>query len=317
MKTFRQEILIFFMITCMAGAAFSQAKKPTLMVVPDDVWCTANGYMVEYDNQGSVMRVPDYQRAVQENADLLLVVSKINELMADRGFPLKNLASVLKSLQSQAAEDAMMTSKKGSQVSESPIDKLRKTAKADIWIQMNWTVTTTGPKKVITFNLNGIDAYTDKAIAGSNGEGLPSTTASLATLLQEAVLAHLDNFNTQLQSHFDDLFENGREVVLRIRKFDGFDGDLESEYGGEELGTLIENWVNDNTVNNRFSTADATENQMFFEQVRIPLYDENNRPVDTRNWARGIQKMLKSDYQIDSKLLTKGLGEAIIYVGEK
>jgi hypothetical protein len=297
--------------------AFSQAKKPTIMVIPSDVWCNQNGFMMEFDNQGKKIRVPDYKRALQENADLLLVISKINELMAARGFPLKNLESALKSLEAESAEDAMLTSKSGSEVSESPIDKLKKTAKADIWMQMTWTINSTGPKKSITFNLQALDAYTDKQIAGASGTGQPSFTAELPVLLQEAVISHLDNFNTQLQKHFDDMFTNGREIIVRIKKFDSFDGDLESEYSGEELGKIIENWISQNTVQGRFSTTEATENMMLLEQVRIPLFDEKNKAVDARGWLKGLQKMLKEKYQIESKLMMKGLGQAQLVIGEK
>lgn len=297
--------------------AFSQAKKPTIMVVPSDAWCNLNGFMMEFDNQGTIVKVPDYKRVFQENADFLQVVSKINELMAERGFPLKDLESAMKTLQSESAEDAMMTSKSGAEVNESPIDKLKKVAKADIWMQVTWTINQTGPKKSVTFTLRGLDAYTDKQVAGASGTGLPSFSAELPVLLEEAVLAHLDNFNNQLQTHFDDLFANGREIILRIKTWNSFSGDLESEYEGEELGTLIENWVSDNTVQHRFSTTDATENMMLFEQVRIPLYDANNKAVDARGWARGLQKMLKEKYQIDAKLMTKGLGQAVIVLGEK
>lgn len=297
--------------------ALGQAKKPTIMVVPSDVWCNTNGYMMEYDNQGKKVKVPDYKRALQENSDLLLVISKINELMTERGFPLKNLESCLKSLESQSAEDAMLTSKTGSAVSESPIDKLKKTAKADIWLQMTWTVNTTGPKRSITFNLQGLDAYTDKQIAGASGTGQPSFAAELAVLLQESVLGHIDNFNSQLQKHFDDLFANGREVILRIIKFDSFSGDLESEYDGKELSAHIEDWVSKNTVQGRFNTSEATENMMLLEQVRIPLFDANNKAIDTRGWAKGLQKYLKDTFQIEAKLMMKGLGQAQIVVGEK
>lgn len=297
--------------------AYSQAKKPTIMVVPSDVWCNTNGYMMEFDNQGKKVKVPDYKRALQENADLLLVISKINELMAERGFPLKNLESCLKSLESQSAEDAMLTSKSGAAVSESPIDKIKKTAKADIWMQMTWSVNQTGPKRSITFNLQGLDAYTDKQIAGASGTGQPSFAAELPVLLQESVLGHLDNFNSQLQKHFDDLFANGREVILRVVKFDSFDGDLEKEYDGKELGAIIEEWISKNTVQGRFNTSEATENMMLFEQVRIPLFDANNKAIDTRGWAKGLQKHLKDALQIDAKLMMKGLGQAQIVVGEK
>lgn len=301
----------------MVMAAFSQAKKPTLMVVPSDVWCNKNGYMIEFDNQGTIVKVPDYKKALQENAELLLVISKINELMATRGFPLKNLESAMKTLADQSAEDAMLSSKTGASVAESPIDKLKKVAKADIWMQLTWTINQTGPKKSITFNLQGLDAYTDKQIAGASGTGQPSFTAEIPVLLEEAVLAHIDNFNGQLQTHFDDLFANGREITFRIKAWDSFEGGLEHDANGEELSSVIEKWMAANTVQGRFSTTDATENMMLFEQVRIPLYDATGKAMDARGWAKGLQKVLKDTYMIDAKLMMKGLGQAQLVVGEK
>ncbi|MDR2449579.1 MAG: DUF6175 family protein [Prevotellaceae bacterium] len=315
MKTVRIFIAVLF---CGLGTiVYSQAKKPTIMVVPSDVWCNQNGYMTTYDNQGTQVKVPNYKEALQSDADLLLVISKINELMQERGFPLKNLESSLKTLENQAAEDAVLTSKSGAEVAESPIDKLKQVAKADIWMQLTWTVSKTGPKKTVTFILQGLDAYTDKQVAGASGAGQPSFSSEVPVLLVEAVLAHIDNFNAQLQSHFDDMAANGREVALRIRVWDSFDGDLESEYDGSELRDIIEDWVAGNTVNQRFSTTDATEKIMLFEQVRIPLYNDKNRALDTRGWAVGLQRMLRDKYQIEAKLMMKGLGQAQLVLGEK
>ena len=309
--------LILLLFLTISISIFSQARKPTIMIVPSDAWCYNNGYTLEFNDQGTKLVISDYSRALRENTELLLVISKINELMADRGFPLKNLESSLKSLASQSAEDAMLSSKGGSELLESPIDKLKKVAQADIWMQLTWTINQTGPKKSITFNLQGLDAYTDKQIAGASGTGQPSFSAELPVLLEEAVLSHLDNFNHQLQNHFDDLFTNGREVTLRIRVWDSFDGDLEDEFDGDELGEIIENWMYENTVQGRFSTTIATENVLYFEQVRIPLYDDKNRAIDTRRWARDLQRMLRDNYQIDSKLMMKGLGQAQLVIGEK
>jgi hypothetical protein len=311
------KIFVLLLMLGTGAAAFGQAKKPTIMVVPSDLWCNQNGFMSEYYDQGSITRVPDYKEALQNSSELLLVISKINELMSERGFPLKNLESSLKSLATQDAEDALLTSKSAATLAESPIDKLKKVAKADIWMQMTWTLNKTGPKTSVTFNLQGLDAYTDKQIAGASGTGQPSFSAEVPVLLEESVLNHLENFNSQLQAHFDDMMENGREVALRIRVWDSFDGDLESEYDGDELRTLIEDWVADNTVQGRFSTSDATEQMMILEQVRIPLYNDKGRALDTRNWADGLRKMLKTKYQIESKLMMKGLGQAQLVIGEK
>ncbi len=317
MKYFSKIALTAALLFAGLASVSAQAKKPTLMVVPSDVWCNQNGYMQEFDNQGTIVKVPDYKKALQENSDLLMVISKINEMMTERGFPLKNLESAMKTLQDQSAEDALTTSKTGAAITESPIDKLKKVAKADIIMQLTWTVNTTGPKKSVTFNLQGLDSYSDKQVAGASGTGAPSFTAELPVLLQEAVLAYIDGFNAQLQTHFDDMFANGREVAVRVKTWDSFEDGLERDCGGKELSAVIESWISANTVQNRFSTSDATENMMVFEQVRIPLFDAAGKPIDTRNWAKGLQKTLKDTYQIDSKLTMKGLGQATLIIGEK
>jgi hypothetical protein len=316
-----KQIFFLFLLVFCTVSAFSQAKKPTIMIVPSNVWCNTNGYIMEFDNQGKVVKVPDYSKAFLESSDLLLAISKLNELMAERGFPLKNLESALNSLNNQAAEDAMLMSKGGGEMSETPIDALKAVAKADIWMQLTWSVNTIGPKKSITFNLQGLDAYTDKQIAGASGTGEPSFTAELPVLLEEAVLSNIDNFNVQLQNHFDDMFENGRESILRIKVWDTWDYDLETEeFGDDELGFLIDDWVAENTVKSRYSTSNATETTMLFEQVRIPLFYERKgqqRALDTRRWANGLRKYLKDNYQIESKLMMKGLGQAQLVLGEK
>lgn len=312
-------LLVCSLVLVGTTLSFGQAKKPTLMVVPSDVWCNTNGYMMEFDDQGTKVKIPDYKKALQENPDLLLVISSINDMMAEREFPLKNLESALKSLSSNSAEDNMLASKEdGAGVAESPIDALKKVAKADIIIQMTWTINTTGPKKSITFILQGLDAYTDKQIAGANGVGAPSMSAEVPVLLKEAVTAHIDNFAASLQSHFEDMFENGREVIIRVKKWDSWDGDLETEFDGEELGTIIEDWMAANTQKGRFSTSDMTENMALFEQVRIPLFNEKGRASDARDFAKGLSKMLKeAPYNIPNKLMMKGLGRATIILGGK
>jgi hypothetical protein len=188
-------------------------------------------------------------------------------------------------------------------------------------MQIYWEVNDLGFEKSVTFRLRAIDAYTDKQIASASGTGNPAMSGQPAVLIEEAILDHIDNFNSALQNHFDDMFENGREVVIRIKTWDTWDYDLETEeFGDEELGILIEDWISDNTLKGRFSTADATETMMVFEQVRIPLFYERNgqqRALDCRRWIKGLKKYLSSEFEIDSKLMMKGLGQAQLIIGGK
>ena len=226
--TMRKSIFtIFLVLMCMA--VFGQAKKPTIMVVPSDVWCVQNDFSSTYDNQGVSETVPDYVRALQNDANLLLAIGKINSMMTDRGFPLKDLQSVTKSVNQKNAEDNMIQSKtSGASLAENPIDRLRRVAKADIIMQLTYTINTMGPKYSVTYNLQGLDAYTNKQIAGAQGTGKQTFTAELPVMLEEAVMNNMDNFCDQLMAYFEDIQENGREVAVDIRVFDNGSGlDLE------------------------------------------------------------------------------------------
>lgn len=313
-------IVIILLFSSLLG--FSQAKKPTIMVIPSDNWCIKNGYVQSQDVMGTTKTFPDYKAAVQNDTELLMVLGKINTLMADRGFPLKNLESVLKTLETESAEVSMLTSKGGSDLAESPTDVLKRTANADIIIQITYVVNQNGPKKSITFMLQGLDAYTDKQIAGAQGTGQPSFATELTVLLEEAVISYIDDFNSRLQDHFNDLFANGREVALQMRVFNGAAFDLEEEFDwkGEKLecGEIVEDWVAANTVQGRYNLSDYSENRMIFEQVRIPLFDDRDRAMDTRRWVRDLRSMLTgAPFNIPVKIYTKGLGEVWLILGEK
>ena len=313
-KIFSMTMLAFCVMS-----AFGQAKKPTLMVVPSDAWCKEHGYEQVFDNQGSEEKIPDYKAAVSTDKQLNAVISKINSLMADRGFPLKDLQQSIKSISSQSAEERLITSKnKGAAISESPLDRLRRTAKADIILEIDWTVNTVGPKSSITYNLRALDAYSNKQVAGAEGTGKGSFSAEIPVLLEEAVQDHMDAFVDRLQAHFDDLLANGREVVLDLRVFDSSAVDFEKQYGDYELSEIIDNWLADNCVEHRFNKSDATETMILYEQVRIPLYKANGMAQDTYGFARELARFLgSSPYNIPVKTLNRGLGRCLLIVGDK
>lgn len=314
-KTF---LIILFVAMC-SVEAMAQAKKPTLMVVPSDAWCKEHGYEQKFDNQGSTELLPDYKAAVATDKQLNAVISKINLLMADRGFPLKDLQQNIKSIYNLSAEDRLITSKNtGAEIAENPLDRLRRTAKADIILEIDWTVNTVGPKSSVTYNLRALDAYSNKQVAGAEGTGKGSFSAELPLLLEEAVQDHMDAFSERLQVHFEDLLTNGREVVLDMRVFDGSPIDMESEYDGYELSEVIDNWLSDNCVNHRFSKSDATESMILYEQVRIPLYKANGMAQDTYGFARDLARYLAAaPYGIPVKTVNRGLGRCLLIIGAK
>jgi len=310
-------------ITLLLGLTISlmgQAKLPKLMVVPSDVWCHENGCMETMEVMGEQVNYPDYKRAMQTNRDLMAVIGKINTLMAERGFPLQDMSQTLRSIERTNQENSVLRTKtSGASLAESPVDRLRRTARADIILEVDWGINKNGPKRSVTYNLRGLDAYSNKQVAGAEGTGAPSFSAEIPVLIEEAVQNHMDPFTEQLRQHFDDLLENGREVVIELQIPDnGQDLDFESEYGGKELAEIIDEWMHENTVQHRYSKADGTEKYLLFDQVRIPVYRPNGMAMDADSFARQLRNFLKAaPYNITTKVVNRGLGRCLLVVGEK
>ena len=315
-KNFKFLLIASFIFT--VNFAFGQAKKPTLMILPSDNWCEQRYFMTEFDNQGTKQKVPNLKQAFQEDTEIGQVISKIGSLMIDRGFPLKDAEQELKTIETRTAEDNMTASNTtGSSLSESPLDVLKNKAKSDILIQVWWNVNKSNNGKIVSFVLEAFDAYTNKRIAASSGNSSPGDEID-PVMLEKAILQNIDPFVAQLQGHFDDLLQNGREIRLTVRKWDNWQYNLESEFQGEELRDLIYDWMQENTVNSRFNESNSTENRIDYEQVRIPVYDDRNRALDARQYSRELVKYLNSTpFNFDVKLMTRGLGEAILVLGEK
>jgi hypothetical protein len=307
----------FFVFNLLCSMTFAQAKKPTIMVLPSDDWCIANGLINTFENQGKTIKRPDYERAFQENSDLVSVISKIGELMKQRGFPLVDAKSTLDKI----TKDNSRNELKG--VNISAVDKLNQTAKPDITLKVFWKVNEIGPKKSIEFRLQGIDAYSVKQIAAASGTGPQSFTAELSILLEEAVLSHLDNFNSQLMSHFEDLQANGREGALVVLVNENATNNLNTVFTlkGKQaaLKDIINRyWMPRNTVQGRFSMDENSENVLKFSQVRISLYGDDGWggqiSLDFYTWAQNLATFLKDELKVNSEIETKGLGEAEIII---
>lgn len=313
-------IAVTLLLAMVANIGFSQAKKPTLMVFPADDWCIKHGYFTEKkDADGNVSKEVNYERALQEDTDLVNVITKINELMTEQGIDVKDMTSAVKSIRRTSVEDAQLRSASNSSTrATTPYEELKNRANADIMMEVAWQINNNGPKKSVTYRLRGLDSYTDKQVAAAQGTGKESMSASVPVLMEEAVIGKMDNFVSQLQSHFDDMMENGREISMRVLVFNGTGISLEDEYDGDELREIIEDWVADNTVGHRYSVLRSGETELSLEQVRIPLYNEKGRAIDAQRFVGELRKFLaKPPYSIVAKVTHDGLGHADIILGEK
>lgn len=305
-----------FLVLLLVVGGLSQAqteKKPTLMILPSDNWCTQRYFTTTYEFQGVKTRVPNYQQAFQEDIELPQVISKVGQLLTGRGYSVKDAEQEIKNLTIREAEANVMTSRtSGALIDETPLDVLKRRIKSDVVIQIWWQV---HKNKSVSFTLEAFDSYTSKRIATSTG--IAENAGDVPHTLEKAVSQNIQEFDLQMMQWYECMCGSGREIVLTIKCWDNWGKDLETEYNGIELIDCIQEWMRNNTVNGSFNLSDATEISAQFEQVLIPLF-EDNQAIDARSFAMKLRKHLqKSPYNIQSKVVIRGLGEAILILGEK
>lgn len=309
---------LLFSLFVLVLSATSQSKKPTIMILPSDNWCVQRYFTTTFDNQGTDVKVPNYQQAFQEDTELGQVISKVGGVLTNLGYSLKDAEQEIKSMNVKQAEDNVIMSKtSGANLVESPLDILKRRIKSDIVIQIWWKLNRESAGRSASFTLEAFDAYTNKRIATSTGTTKASNDA-IPVLLERAVKDNVKPFDKQMDMWYADQQVNGREISLTVRCWDSWDNDLETEFDGEELTDCIQSWLQKNCVNGSYNLSDGTESFAQFEQVRIPLQDDKGNAMDARAFATKLRKHLqKAPYNITSKVIIRGLGEAVLILGEK
>lgn len=308
-----KRLFLSFLAFATVSSLLAQAVQPSLMVFPSRAWCHQNGFeKVVVKANGKEVRVQEYDKAFIDNKDLGPAVRTIGKMMQDRGFQLVDLEAQLASQDLESALD----NAGDEDIEVSAYDKLLETAGPDIALHINYYTETQGPRITLFYDLTAFDAYTNKQVAST---GLisygPVMSAPLQTLIQSALLSSIDAFNAQLMQHFMDMQEKGREISVRINTFSGWEDGLETEVNGRELTEILEEWMTNNCVAGRNHQKAASETSMYYDSARIPLFNENGKAVQAKQWLNGLRKYLKT-LNVPSKVKTRGLGQAQLIIGE-
>tara|TARA_B110000971_G_scaffold109392_1_gene112053 strand:+ start:830 stop:1789 length:960 start_codon:yes stop_codon:yes gene_type:complete len=313
--------LATFLLVSFVG--MSQAKKPRLMIFPDDTWMNENGYLEERTMNGTTYYVPDYVRAFVESSELKVAIARVQQIFKDREFDVISVADEIKKMQNESANEMTLMSKSGSEQQESVRDAFLKKVAPDIYLELYWEEISTGFARQLNFTLTAKDSYTAKPVSTITNVG-PESSSALVILIDEAVTANLNQFIAQMNDHFNTMFTIGREIILKVGIWDSFEYDLEEEFDHEglgmedELGYLIEEWMALNVVEGRFSTSVSTESRIEFDQVRIPIYNDRGRALDASRFGRELAKWLEDEpFGFTCKTVANGLGSVTIMIGEK
>ena len=300
--------------------AQQNAKKPKVMVVPEEAFCINAGL---YKNNSANEKVADYKAAMR-NDNILDVINTFENLMASYGFPLTNLQQTLNELKEEDALDDVLVASDNGILVEDDLDKLSRVAEADIIVKVSPKITNYGPDRRLELRVSSIDCASKKALQAF-GPVTKTSAGSTSMMIKAAVTDNIETFALGLTKYFDDIQAKGREGTIIVKIADTCPLNMESvvNYQGEEgeLADLIELWLSENTVNGAFTGVKTSKVRMIIDQVRIPLYGKasfgRTKALTMESFVKTGLIQLLGNYGISVSTHPVGIGKVYLILGGK
>lgn len=312
-----RRIILFLSLLCMVGGALAQRAMtpPTVMVVPDLVYCKSHGYTVQFNNDGVTETRPDYERAMSEDPTLHAVLTQIAQLITDR-----NSDIIIVDLQeaiNNANADRQMAKANGGDESEAIDEAIIRNSMADILVKVQFDVVKNGPQYQVQYVLRGTDAYTNRLFAPVEGMGAPSTSASPVVLLREAVYSNMDAFLAKMLSYYSTMLTKGRMVAFDIKVTSTSSVNMDSKVGQYTLKEVIDDFLYDNSVEGGgLEKVKGGKTFLQYDGVYVPVV-ATVRGRQRRQGARDVAQKLV-DYLgqngVTADFTMRGLGKVNIYI---
>ena len=304
-------------LLCCGGFAMAQKAltPPHIMIVPDLIYCKANGFTKQFNNNGTTETIPDYERAISEDGTLHAALTQIAQLITDRNseFVIVDLHQAIDNMKN----DAAMSQANFGDDSESVEEAIIRNSNSDILVKVNFDMIKHGPQSQVQYTLKGVDAYTNQTFAPIEGLGQPSTSANPVVLLREAVYNNMNPFLSKMLAYYNNMVKGGRMVAFNIKITGNSSVRMNSKVGQYTLREQIDDFMYDNSVEGKGTErvkAGATFIQ--YEGVYIPLIQtirNRQRKQGAKDVADRLVQFLESNsIHAESKII--GLGKVNIYI---
>ena len=230
--------------------------QPRIMVIP-------------YTKEGE-----DIRTVLEDDVNKRIVLTKIKEAFDMRDFTTVDFTARLKS----AMGNAVFMGDNKSDLKAQIIQM----SGADIYVEAEVILNSSSYTNNLRVILQAYEVTSGNSLANAIGESrLVSNDA--AALGMRAIEGCIENFLNTMNSKFTDIVNDGKTVLVTI----GFDAnskyDLSSPVGANSLllSDAIEMWMAENSYKNYYHMQGATDTEMLFDDVRIPLRD----PATNNNYT--------------------------------
>lgn len=251
MKKIILTLIMFVGLLASANAQQTVTVQPKIMVVP-------------FVKEGE-----DIRNVLENDVNKRIVLTKIKEAFDSRGFTTVDFLGRLKAL-SKANGLAMDN--------QSDLKTLIiQQSGADIYVDAEIDVVLSGSGNGVKVIMTAYDTSTGNSLANKVGDSGKFYTDDIGRLASKAVEGQADAFLNVMQTKFNDIVTNGRSINVTIGFAQTSQYSMSSEVGanGFALSDEIEMWMSENAYKGNYHIQGTTEKQMIFDDVRIPLKDDN------------------------------------------
>lgn len=229
----------------------SGVKQPEIVVVP-------------FTLEGE-----DVRQVIEHNPMMALAISKVKEQFNDRGFITKDFITLLK-----ASKNTSLM------MDEAAIDykaRIVRESKADIQVLVKIVGNQQDNGAVeVALMLEAVEVQTGNSLANKSYMSGKFITNDFIKLANRALNMIGDDFFSNLQSAFNQMVEDGRELAIQI----GFSSDCEmdatSEVGsnGNDFQMEVEDWLLNNAFKGVYSVNGSEK--LLDVSMQVPLFDQTS-----------------------------------------
>lgn len=259
--------------------------------------------------QPKIMVIPyakqdeDITTIIENDVNKRIVLAKIREAFDSRGFTTIDFAAKLKSV----SRTSGLTQGTQSDLKTMIIEQ----SGADIYVEAEMDILLSPSGNSVKTILTAYDISTGGSLANKVGESGKFYTDDIGKLATKAVEKVVDDFLSTIQNKFTDSINNGRSIMVDFTFDPSSTLSMFSEIGNDGLGLSdhLELWMSENAYKNNYHIQGTTDKRMIFDDVRIPLKDENGNNYNINKF--GLE-FLKFARELGVKISRTTVGNTLI-----
>ena len=244
--------------------------RPKIMVIP-------------YTTKGE-----DIRTILENDVNKRIALTKIKEAFDQRGYTTVDFFAKIKALSNATALGySQQTDFKTMVIQQSG---------ADVYVEAEIDLLESSSGNAIKVILSAYEIFTANSLANAVCESGKFYTNDYGKLTSRAVVTGMDKFLNTMQEKLKNIAENGQSIAVTI----GIDEDssylLSQEVGDEglALSDALEIWMGENAYKGNYHIQGTTDKQMLFDDIRIPLKDENGRTYNINKFGLKLLTFFKN-----------------------